>query len=45
MKYKFHKKYKDKYGKLWVRISKHLVIRISDGNIGGWFNGKGLSIN
>jgi hypothetical protein len=42
MRYKFLPKYKDKWGELWVKISQQRVIRISDGNIGGWFNGEGL---
>lgn len=33
---------KDKWGGKWVRISKDLVRRKSDGMIGGYFNGQGL---
>lgn len=33
----------DKYGDIWVRQGDYHIIRISDGNIGGWFDGKGLS--
>lgn len=35
-------KYKDKYGEIWKRISWEHVLRISDGNLGGWFDGDGL---
>lgn len=43
MKYKFLKKYKDKWGEIWVRSPrKEFVIRISDDMIGGWFDGRGL---
>lgn len=34
--------YCDKYGQRWVRIDYFHVKRISDGNIGGWYNGQGL---
>ena len=45
MKYKFLQKYIDKYGQVWVKrpnYSYH-VIRICDGNVGGWFGGFGLT--
>lgn len=35
-------KYIDKWGEVWQRIDKFYVKRISDGNVGGWFNGQGL---
>ncbi len=41
MKYKFLPKYIDRWNELWVRFG-WKVIRISDGNIGGWFDGEGL---
>jgi len=41
MKYKYLPKYRDKWDELWVRISWY-VVRLSDNNIGGWFNGDGL---
>ena len=36
-------KYIDKYGDIWVKISKTHVKREKDGIIGGWYNGDGLS--
>lgn len=44
MKYRFYRKYIDEWGEIWVKISWHKVLRISDGNIGGWFNGEGLKL-
>lgn len=38
----FGGKYFDRWGDVWVRIGLHHVVRSKDGNIGGWFNGKGL---
>lgn len=32
----------DKHGDTWVREGANHVVRLSDGNIGGWFDGKGL---
>lgn len=45
MEYNHQPKYKDKYGEIWTKIyyNKDRVVRISDGNIGGWFNGEGLT--
>lgn len=41
------KLYIDEYGERWVRIEnafgREYIKRISDGNIGGWFDGKGLA--
>ena len=37
-----NKKYIDRWGDIWERISYRRVRRIKDGNIGGWFLGKGL---
>lgn len=36
-------KYIDRYGQIWVRIGLKHVQRVKDGNIGGWYNGEGLS--
>ncbi len=36
-------RYTDKWGEIWVRESFDYIHRISDGNIGGWFNGQGLT--
>ena len=36
-------RYMDKYGDLWIRQGNIYVVRLSDGNIGGWFKGKGLN--
>lgn len=35
-------KYKDRYGDLWIRINDYYILRLRDGNIGVWDNGKGL---
>lgn len=35
--------YIDQWGQLWKRISLEYVERLSDGNIGGWDNGRGLT--
>ena len=35
--------YLDKWGESWHRICKHLMVRDADGNIGGFFQGKGLT--
>jgi hypothetical protein len=37
--------YEDKYGDIWrVHLSggSPYLLRVKDGNIGGWFNGQGL---
>lgn len=36
-------KYKDIYGDVWNLISRTHVMRIKDGNIGGFFNSEGLT--
>jgi len=35
--------YIDKYGDEWYRIG-YLVLRKRDRNVGGWFNGQGLTL-
>lgn len=36
-------RYVDKYGDEWERVGDELTVtRLHDGNVGGWFNGKGL---
>jgi len=40
------KKYHDQYGQVWKRYlskNREYIYRVSDGNIGGWFDGKGLT--
>ncbi len=37
-------KYLDKWGELWEKINDWQVRRISDGNLGGWQNGNGLTL-
>jgi hypothetical protein len=36
--------YLDKWGEEWIRQTDYIVIRIRDGCLGGWFNGKGLTL-
>lgn len=36
--------FKDRDGDFWVRTSEFLVLRLRDGNVGGWFNGRGLTL-
>ncbi len=36
-------KYQDKMGEIWERINRSYVRRLSDGNVGGWFYGDGLT--
>ncbi len=38
------KRLMDKYGDLWVRQGDIHVVRLSDGNIGNWFNGQGFEV-
>ncbi len=38
------RKYEDRYGDVWKRTSDTTVRRVSDGNIGHWFLGKGLNL-
>jgi hypothetical protein len=33
----------DMYGELWERIDENTMRRMSDGHVGGWFHGKGLT--
>lgn len=35
--------YVDYWGDKWKRFGFHYVIRLKDNNIGGWFDGKGLT--
>lgn len=35
-------RYRCKHGDLWVRQGDNDVVRLSDGNIGGWMDGRGL---
>ena len=35
-------RYRDEYGETWARFCPHLILRLSDSNIGGFFRGKGL---
>lgn len=38
-------KYRDKWGDIWKLVAdgdKAWVVRVKDGNIGGWQNGEGL---
>jgi len=34
--------WKDKWGELWEPVGELHVKRVSDGHIGGWYNGQGL---
>lgn len=45
MVYSFFLKFKDEWGEIWVKPYpfSHIVIRVSDECIGGWFNGNGLT--
>lgn len=43
-KSRFGQRYVDRDGDEWVRLDCLTVRRIHDGNIGGWFNGKGLAL-
>lgn len=36
--------YLDKFGDEWIFIGGNTVKRLRDGNLGGWWNGKGLEI-
>lgn len=36
--------FKDKWGAEWVRGYGNTVVRLSDGQVGGWFNGQGLKV-
>jgi hypothetical protein len=40
---KLGNKFKDRYGDVWERTDAFTVRRISDGNVGGWFGGQGLT--
>lgn len=40
---KFKNRYKDEYGFIWKHISYTHVKRLCDNNIGGWYNGHGLT--
>lgn len=40
----YGQEYMDKWGDIWIRRSCFTVSRISDGNIGKWFEGKGLKL-
>jgi hypothetical protein len=37
------RRYKDIYGDTWVKLNNLYVRRVTDGNIGLWDNGRGLS--
>lgn len=36
--------YLDQYGDDWKRENCDYLVRLRDGNVGGWFRGKGLAI-
>ncbi len=45
MIYNKPKLFKDRWGETWELLNdgyKFYVVRVRDGNIGGWFNGEGL---
>jgi len=37
------RKYTDRDGEIWVKRDDVYVVRVRDGNIGGFFQGKGLT--
>ncbi len=37
-------RYRDKWGEVWYRESLHYIRRLSDGNVGCWFEGKDLEL-